>query len=575
MKYLKIIYILTIIVVFSACKDFTDLDLRDNPSAVRPDQAEPDFLYNSIALNFNNFYFATYNNTSTLTRMRGTAGGFTYNNSFQATNFNGIWNIAYAGLLPDFEALEAQAAEKGLDYYSGTIKVLKAFTLITLVDYFGDVPYSQATKGLDNISPKADKATDVYAAAETILNEAIATLQNVTETSPKPAIDMYYDGDAAKWITLAKTLKLKMYLTTRLVDNGAKDKINALLAEDDLIDAANEDFQFNYGSQRNNPNSRHPNYSNVYESNDGDYMANYYMWLLYNEKGIEDPRIRFYFYRQDRDQSDDDPNVWSCIFSEIPDDAARPAHYAAVDPDMPYCSIGMTTGYYGRDHLNGAGIPPDGPIRTVYGLYPAAGKFDDNSFKFMQNEGIDGGKGEGINPFILSSYVDFMRAEGALMLGTSDNAKEKLESGIRKSIAKVLGFQSLTPQDFNRVVTDAITGEDKTIAQLFVPDAAAIDAYVTNVLDSYDAAANDDEKLDIIMKEYYIALWGNPMEAYNNYRRTGKPANMQPAIEPTSGEFLRSALYPANYVNLNANAKQKVGNVQVFWDNNPATGFVY
>ena len=32
----------------------------------------------------------------------------------------------------------------------------------------------------------------------------------------------------------------------------------------------------------------------------------------------------------------------------------------------------------------------------------------------------------------------------------------------------------------------------------------------------------DGDRLNVIMKEYFIALWGNGIESYNNYRRTGK-----------------------------------------------------
>jgi len=40
---------------------------------------------------------------------------------------------------------------------------------------------------------------------------------------------------------------------------------------------------------------------------------------------------------------------------------------------------------------------------------------------------------------------------------------------------------------------------------------------------TYAAAASEDERLNIIMTEYQLALWGNGLEAYNNFRRTGFP----------------------------------------------------
>ena len=112
------------------------------------------------------------------------------------------------------------------------------------------------------------------------------------------------------------------------------------------------------------------------------------------------------------------------------------------------------------------------------------------------------------------------------------------------------------------------------LVQHMVPDAARQTAYVNKVLAAYDAATTVDQRIDIVMKEWYIASWGNGMESYNFYRRTGSPKNIQFTLNPNPGDFTRSMLYPAAYVNLNNTATQKAGPaVQVFWDNNPA-GFI-
>ncbi len=72
------------------------------------------------------------------------------------------------------------------------------------------------------------------------------------------------------------------------------------------------------------------------------------------------------------------------------------------------------------------------------------------------------------------------------------------------------------------------------------------------------------------MKEWYLALWGNGIDAYNNYRRTAKPSNFQFTIAPDPGNFVRTFYYPADFANLNANGSQKPGtNVKTFWDTNP------
>jgi hypothetical protein len=73
-----------------------------------------------------------------------------------------------------------------------------------------------------------------------------------------------------------------------------------------------------------------------------------------------------------------------------------------------------------------------------------------------------------------------------------------------------------------------------------------------------------------------LSLCGNGKEAYDLYRRTGKPAKMQPALEEIPGPFVRSLLYPNNYIVTNTNAVQKAGLAeQVFWDKNPASPWIY
>ncbi|MEL6925149.1 MAG: SusD/RagB family nutrient-binding outer membrane lipoprotein, partial [Bacteroidota bacterium] len=512
MKFInKFLLIAALLFSVSAC-EMTELEeLLDNPNAVTPEQAGVDFLYNSIQLNFAGAFSSTWGPGAFFSRMGNPGGGgLSYRSAYPATSQNGIWNIAYAGLFPDIDALIALGEQRGLDVHVGSVKIMKAYVLTLLVDLMNDVPLSQALQGTDVISPAPDAAADVYAAAEALLDEAIAGISGSSATGPSN--DFYYGGDGSKWVTLAKTLKLRLYNTTRLVDSGAAGKINALLADGDLIDDVSEDFQALYGQSRNNPNSRHPFYNNSYEANDGTYQSNYFMWLMTGDKldendaPVRDPRARYYFYRQVRSSYDQDVNVYSCIFAETSNEEdinnAKPAHYVANGSRTPFCVL--PGGYYGRDHGNGSGIPPDGFIRTVYGLYPGGGKFDDDSFGSTQNNGTDGGQGQGIEPIMLSSYVDFMRAEAALTLGTSDDPRTLLESGIQKSMDKVVSFESLVPSDMGRLITTP-SGE-RSVKDLFGADADDIRAYIDFVLAQYDAATTDDERLNIIMKEYLISL---------------------------------------------------------------------
>jgi len=187
----------------------------------------------------------------------------------------------------------------------------------------------------------------------------------------------------ANWITLAKTLKLKFYMQTRLVDNTATAKIQALLTENDLINDPSQDFVFKYGTSVTSPDSRHEHYALDYVNSGGvgEYICNYFMWMVTAQKYggtvnlSGDPRARYYFYRQAGTYSWANSQTCPCfVNSQFGTSPTFPSWYPSVPSKTPYCLIGK--GYMGRDHGDNSGAPPDGSYRTAFGVYPAAGEFD-------------------------------------------------------------------------------------------------------------------------------------------------------------------------------------------------------
>lgn len=555
----KLLIILLVIGLGISCENL-DLDLQDNPNAITPDQASLNDLYNSVQLNFANVFANAQGAAGAAARMYH-AGGGTYDDFAPAETYDGAWQLVYAELLPDIQALRAIADEKGFDIHSGTSKIMEAYSMIMMVDLFGGVPYSDALKGTEVISPSADSDSDIYAAALALIDEAISQMSSTSAGAP--SFEGIYGGNTDQWIKFGNTLKLKAAINMKDAST-----VNSLVSGGNIISSAADDFAIPLGNKRTNPNSRHPFYNNNYEAGDGNYLSTYFMWLLVGDKvnadgaTITDPRGRYYFYRKVEDSEAQDQTTYSCHFSIFPDQAAKPAHWG--DTNVPYCVI-PNSGYSGRDHLNPDGIPPDGPIRTSYGLYPGGGQFDDDSFDDTRQAGTTGGLGQGIFPIMLSGMVDLLRAEAALTMGTNDDARALLESGIRASIAKAESFEALVSSTINTLITDSRTGEMFTLKERYGITEARTNNYVDAVLALYDAA-DGDGKLDLVVKELMIASWGNGIEAYNAYRRTGKPNNMQPALEAVYGDFPRTFLLPAIHVTRNANAAQKAFTDRVFWD---------
>lgn len=573
MKIINKFLLVALVLVGISCSNLTDLDINQNPNAPSSDQVDDIFLFNNVQIGLNNFFANTWGSTSTATRQRAMTSSF-YRTAYRPEGFDGVWTSAYANFLQDALTLEALTANTK-PAKNAVTKIMRSYVMTSLVDMFGDIPMSKAFQGLNELSPALDSGQDVYASALALLDEAI-TILGQDGVSIEEEEDLYYGGKLENWVRLANTLKLRIYSNTRLVDAEAGAKMSALIAAGDIITSAADDFQFNYGTNRRNPDSRHPFYPSDYEASDGGYMNNYYMWLLVGQEDITDPRTRFYFYRQKSGFSalTIDRNNWDCVLTDTPFDEIPPGqfdHVTSVDPNLPYC-IAAANGYMGRDHGNGQGIPPDGGNRVEYGIYPGGGRWDDNTFRGTQNDGVDGSKGEGISPIWLSSFTDFVRAEAALTAGTGEDAKALMLSGVTKSISKVLSFASIIPQS---ALDRSINTPDGAMPaeEVYLPKQEDIDAYIAAVSNEYDMAT---DKLNVVMTQYYIAMFGNGIESYNMYRRTGKPNNMQPLVDPqaaASSVFPRLFPYPNNFVSRNSNANQRELSQQVFWDTNPA-GFI-
>jgi hypothetical protein len=414
--------------------------------------------------------------------------------------------------------------------------------MVALVDFFGDVPYAEALDGSNNLNPVLEPGAEIYDKALILLTQAIDNFNS--DASTEPQSDLFYNGDYDKWINAANTLKMKIYLQRRLVDGSALASFNAIVASGNYITNTADDFEYNWpATSSSNPDTRHPRYGLDYTaSGASDYMSN---WLMNLMDTSNDPRIRYYFFRQTSavpgsNDAPPDEQTLSCSLEQ------PPQHY--IDGGFTFCWL--DNGYWGRDHGDEDGIPPDGLLRTTRGVYPIGGRFDDDSFNAISSG--SGGGGAGITAFLTAAWVDFYKAEFAMVSGDMAGAKAAMLEGVNKSIEKTRSFISLDP------------GADAS----FEPTGSDIDTYMSQVEANFDAA-DTKGKWNVVSEQFWVATFGNGVESYNYYRRTGFPTTLQPNIEPNPGTFVRSLFYPDNTVNTNSNVTQKPDQAQpVFWDTN-------
>ncbi|GAB5523701.1 MAG: hypothetical protein Roseis2KO_15730 [Roseivirga sp.] len=522
--FIKSFFLFSIMFAFISCETLELESLIENPNALGLSSADPNFILNTMQLNLRDQSEDMSGTVDQAVRLSVT--GATYNAQAGITVLNGEWTRLY-GFNQDFITLETLAeGNDDLGFHLGMAQIMKAAMFVYMVDLTDGAVFSEANNP-DIRNPGLDSGEDIYTAMYALLDEGIQTLENTS--GPAPTNDLFFDGNKANWIKFANSFKLKMRLTTRLVTAAeSTSAINALIADGNFIDSNSEDMEFRYGVSGPPFESRHPFYTANYITGGANYMPNFLMAYMRDSSAVEDPRMKYYFYRQTtRDPSN---------ASELP---------CAGDARYFFCNIGE--GYWGRDHGDPNSIPNDRNLRTVFGVYPAAGAFDDQFADVVDSDNLGG---NGIHPIMLSSWVQFMLAEAALTLGTSGDAATYLENGIRQHIAKVISFYP--------------AGN---------PGSADVDAYVADVLADY-AAADPAGKLDIITREWYISSWGNATEPFNTYRRTGFPSFI---VDPVFdlGPIMRSFLYPENErtTNTNPNFEQRSTQDQVFWDNNPA-GFI-
>lgn len=537
--------------LFTSCSQYEEL--QGPTSTELESEINPDILIVNTQESLQKVFEIPNQMAMALVRQRNLYGPYEYMMSGR-TNDNEYyehWEAAY-NILQNRLTLEAynELFENELSKYVGLAQVLESMAFLTLADLYDEVPYSQVKDPLNYPIPGVDSGAQLYLDLLVLLEDSVINLSETLSDTPE---DRYFVGgfNSQNWIRLANTLKLKIYTNLRLIDpDFAVEGINMLLSMD-IIDEPSEDFQYQHqaATSSNSPEG-HPDYKlyfspsnrySQYMSNDlYDYMNVGDVNIPFIETGTVDPRARYYFYRQT---------------DEAPSGSTLPC---SVGPYY-YCYVGNR--YWGRDQGDIVGTPQDGSKRTLFGVYPTGGAFDFDAFETARLTTINSKQGKGIYPLFLSSFTQFMLAENALTLGSNLSTARYLERGIRQSMKKVTQFTEGI----------ATSNPDSTID--YAVSQAQIEAYINRVIAEYNSASSDEKRINIIAREYYLAAFGNGIEVYNLYRRTGKPDFNSSYVGAQPTHFPRRFLYPDAVVIGNPNITQGTLTQQVFWDNNPA-GFI-
>jgi hypothetical protein len=561
-KNKTVLVLLTASALFSSCSDYLDVDKdTDDPTVAQLSQ-----LLTSIETtvadigDFNNYtggLIATYTHQMT-SREEEDQYGLKVGNIAVRND----WDAIYLGL-NDIETLISQATESGDLVYVGIGQMHKAYVMAYAVDMWGDVPFSEAGKLREGIiAPKFDDQREIYKAIFKLIDDAKANLSSDAGTKKPGNDDFIYGGSTAKWIKFANTFKLKLYNQTRLTSDFDQAGFNALIAENNFFTSNDDDFQFVRFNTLSPSNERNRLFIEAYESTQfGSYMS---PWMYEILKGMNpkihtsnpDPRIPYYYYNQLKP-------------GQFPPDQGVAA---TGDPKADYWD--KSTGFF-TIRFGSTGPDRDKSAENSYtypGIFPAGGRYDDGLGGSVST--LSARSGTGIAPHRVLTYDEFLYIQAELIHAGKlpGNAATKLREAITASFAKV-----------DQVVSKTQT----TQAVPVLTGSAAVNTFIDKVLTEFNAG-DATKKLEIIMTQKWVGTFGDPMDQYTDYRRTGFPVLADPLTTEKeyqlnnndgfplidsqtvqNNPFQVSLYWPQNELGSNANApgQKNPTTYKIFWAN--------
>lgn len=307
------------------------------------------------------------------------------------SDLNNLFSSIYATTLNDIEVIIRKAAAENSPHYSGVAKLLKAYTYQLAVDAWGDQPYSEAQKEVQNLAPKYDDDEQIYKNLITLINEGIGEINAATSTRSPGTNSLIFPGtfatSKANWIKFANTLKLRIYIHYSKADKPfLVTQITTLVNAGGPFLASNADnFQMNFVNAARRQNPIHQ-----FEIDRQNYlMAN--ATIVDSMNARNDPRRLTYF-------------------TQFP---ARSGLYkGAKSGDAPSL-------LYSRNHVFLRGDTTNSPTPNTNGSYNAT------SYSYT-----------GDAPVRMLTYAEynFIRAEAALY-GAPGDAQTFFQEGIRASMS--------------------------------------------------------------------------------------------------------------------------------------------
>tara|TARA_R100001369_G_scaffold21881_7_gene39886 strand:+ start:15453 stop:16829 length:1377 start_codon:yes stop_codon:yes gene_type:complete len=221
------------------------------------------------------------------------------------------WDFGlYTGSMRDAADIIERATATEAPNTRGLAKIYMAINLGIATNVWGDVPYSEAFKGEENLTPKYDDQEELYGVLQTLLSEAI---DDLNAEDPAGIQGDLIGGSNAQWISAAHSLKARFYIQQTSVNSNA-----AQLALDELdmaVSSNSEQLDFKW---ENTQNGGHPLALFGFQRPNTMIIGDYFADLM-----MGDPRMDLYMVAADGGNflyfQANNPNLfWSKLDSPSP-----------------------------------------------------------------------------------------------------------------------------------------------------------------------------------------------------------------------------------------------------------------
>ncbi|RQO36735.1 hypothetical protein DBR39_16780 [Chryseobacterium sp. KBW03] len=523
MKNIKITTaVLSITMLFASVSCDKYLDINEDPNNISIDKVTPNELlpvgitltYAKQSQTLNRFASVVMNSTAGNSLVYGAPFIDDYKPNVSNTFYNDVWDNIFKGVANFDKIITYNDPGNQYVQHKAMAKIMKANYVQILTDLYGDMPYSQAFKGQDNLTPKYDKGEDIYKASITDIDDAIKSLESGSGNSPSS--DIVFRGDTAKWIAFGNTLKLRFLLRMSNVtgDMAAyRDQKLAALSGAKFID---EDVLENPGYSAANDAQQNP-FTNffVYLSS-GTRAANYSINVASEHVAI--------------------------ILNGNPGGDARPVYQkfnGIVDgrSERMFGLVGDKVSGIRQGNLPGQPGVPSSISRFSYGI--TIGK---DSPKLLPSGDVD-----------IADYVAKASAKPGCIMTRAESKFLQAEAALRYP-----GLFSDGAGNFTAAVTASYSFFGATGAPAYL-------AAIQNVAGLGWTGTNAN-KIEAIMTQKWIALTGvNPEQSFFDYTRTGFPVT--PLATIASNPKPNRLIYPLSEYIGNASNVPAISNADVFSKN--------